>query len=130
MASQIYAAAIMTEPETYLGLWQVTEPMRKGVEERHQFSDISRHLDRLLHPLRVVKRALDQILECVETPFCVVLREHDLRVQQVGLEGLVIHLHLDLEPVLLNSALATPNRFFHRVCSASQMYIRAYQQRQ
>lgn len=71
--------------------------MAERMEERHQFADVPRHPDGLLHPLVVQKRAFYQLLQRLEVPLGMVLRDHDLRTHardpQVNTKIRTMHTH-------------------------------------
>lgn len=69
--------------------------------------------------------ALDEFLEGIEVPLSVVLSQHDLRVKQERLEGLVVHLHPQFHLLLLNGSLTATYGVFRRVRPAACQCMRS-----
>ena len=89
--------------------------MTKRMVERHELADISRDLDRLLHPFRIEERAFHQVLQNLNVPFRLVLGCHDLTVQQECLERFIVHLQTLFDLSLLDLFLPSTNGVFDRI---------------
>jgi hypothetical protein len=90
--------------------------MTERMEERHKFPDELRHFYRFLHPFRVQEWPFHELVQDVEIPLRMVLRQHDLSLKKRGLKGLVIHRHPYLELDVFNLPLPTSYRVLARVC--------------